>query len=177
MARLDGPRLQTVHSDTKRVQRGTSSRSFPCWRSVVSTDPRTAVERAARELLRLLAELPSPPTLRVAEVDGPVACLIQVWNSSLLMPTIGAERKRGAPGRRAECKADIVEVVSAAGSALTQKEIVRALKLAGKQHGPSTVTKALADLTAAGELVNPKDKKGYRLPGWRKRDDAPSLFD
>jgi hypothetical protein len=35
---------------------------------------------------------------------------------------------------------------------------------------------ALADLTAAGELVNPKDKKGYRPVGW-KRSKTPSLFD
>jgi hypothetical protein len=39
-----------------------------------------------------------------------------------------------------------------------------------------TVAKALADLTATGELVNPKDKKGYRPAGWR-RDKTPSLFD
>jgi hypothetical protein len=37
------------------------------------------------------------------------------------------------------------------------------------------VAKALAELTAAGELVNHKDKRGYRLAGWRK-DDTPSLF-
>jgi hypothetical protein len=49
-------------------------------------------------------------------------------------------------------------------------------EFAGKHHGPGTVAKALADLTAAGELVNPKDKKGYRLPEWRK-DKTPSLFD
>ena len=80
------------------------------------TDTRAAVERAARELLRVLAELPSPPTLRVAEVDGRVACLIQVWDASLLMPTIGAERRRRASGGRTECKADIVEVVRARSS-------------------------------------------------------------
>jgi hypothetical protein len=91
------------------------------------------------------------------------------------MPTVGVERRRRASGGRAECKADIVAVVRAAGQALTRKEIIRALKLAGKQHGPGTVAKALADLTAAGELVNPKDKKGYRLAGW-KRDRTPSLF-
>jgi hypothetical protein len=38
------------------------------------------------------------------------------------------------------------------------------------------VAKALADLTAAGELVNHKDKKGYRLPEWPRPDDTPSLF-
>jgi hypothetical protein len=52
----------------------------------------------------------------------------------------------------------------------------QALKSAGKQHGADTVAKALADLTAAGELVNPKDKKGYRLPQWRRKQ-TPSLFD
>jgi hypothetical protein len=52
---------------------------------------------------------------------------------------------------------------------------LRALKSAGERHGPGTVAKALGDLTAAGELVNPKDKKGYRLSGW-KRDRTPSLF-
>jgi len=33
----------------------------------------------------------------------------------------------------------------------------------------------LADLTATEELVNPRDKRGYRLPEWRP-DDTPSLF-
>jgi hypothetical protein len=145
--------------------------------AAVATDPRTVVERAARELLRALAELPNPPTLRVAEVDGRVACLIQVWDSSLLTPTTGAERRKRASGGRTECKVDIVEVVKAAKQALTRKEIIRALKSAGKNHGPSTVAKALADLTNAGELVNPKDKKGYRLAEWRRRDNTPSLFD
>jgi hypothetical protein len=53
--------------------------------------------------------------------------------------------------------------------------VLRALRAAGKEHGVGTVAKALADLTAAGELVNLKDKRGYRLPDW-KRDDTPSLF-
>ena|SRR5829696_4249527 len=151
-------------------------RLVPRPRSIVSTDARTTVESAARELLRALAELPTPPTVRVADAEGRVACLIQVWDSSLLMPTAGAERRRRAKGGRTECKADIVEVVRAAKGPITRKEIIRALRLAGKHHGPGTVAKALADLTAAGELVNPKDKKGYRLAGWR-RDKTPSLFD
>jgi hypothetical protein len=67
-------------------------------------------------------------------------------------------------------------VVAATGQALTRKEVIRALRSAGKNHGPGTVVKALADLTAAGELVNPKDKKGYRPAGWR-RSKTPSLFD
>ena len=44
-------------------------------------------------------------------------------------------------------------------------------------HGAGTVAKALAELTAAGELVNPKDKRGYRLPEWPRRTRTPSLFD
>jgi len=51
------------------------------------------------------------------------------------------------------------------------------LKNAGKNHGAGTTAKALADLTAAGQLVNPKDKKGYRLREWRKKNYTPSLFD
>ena len=35
-----------------------------------------------------------------------------------------------------------------------------------KGLGTGTVAKALANLTTAGELVNPKDKKGYRLATW-----------
>jgi hypothetical protein len=61
------------------------------------------------------------------------------------------------------------------GRPLTRKEVVRALKDAGAAHGAGTVAKALAELTVAGELVNHKDKQGYRLPEWRK-DDTPSLF-
>src|SRR4051794_28786379 len=142
----------------------------------MTKEPREEVERLARELVAALAEFPAPPTLRVADAEGRVACLIQVWDAKQLMPTVGAERKRRVKGARAGCRADIVEVVRAAGQALTRKEVVRALKLAGKGHGPGTVAKALADLTAAGELVNPKDKKGYRLGGWRK-SNTPSLFD
>ncbi len=61
-------------------------------------------------------------------------------------------------------------------SVLRKRTGVTRKEFAGKHHGPGTVAKALADLTAAGELVNPKDKKGYRLPEWRK-DKTPSLFD
>lgn len=142
----------------------------------MTLDPRATVEAAARELLQLLSQLPNPPTLRVADADGKVACLIQVWNATQCMPTAGAERRKRSTGGRAECKADIKDVVKAAGVAMTRKEIIRALKAAKKNHGPGTVAKALADLTTAGELVNPKDKKGYRLAGW-KRSQTPSLFD
>ena len=157
-------------------QSGYVFRFVPQSGCAVPVDPRAAVERAARELVRALAELPTPPTLRVAEVEGGVACLIQVWAAARLMPTAGAERKRRATGGRAGCKADVLAVVRGAGCALTRKEVVRALRDAGEDHGAGTVAKALADLTAAGELVNPKDKRGYRLTGWRK-DKTRSLFD
>ena len=141
---------------------------------VVVPNPRDRVERAVRELLRSLAELPTPPTLRVAEVEGAVACLIQVWDARVTMPTVGGERRRRATGARSGCRADVLEVVRSAGRAVTRKEVLRALRLGGKPHGPGTVAKALAELTAGGELVNWKDKQGYRLPAWvRKR---PTLF-
>jgi hypothetical protein len=37
------------------------------------------------------------------------------------------------------------------------------------------MAKAMAEVTAAGEQINPKDKKGYRLPAWVK--PRPTLFD
>lgn len=64
----------------------------------------------------------------------------------------------------------------AAGRPLTRKQLVRGLKDAGRPHGVGTVAKALAELTKAGDLVNPKDKRGYRLPGWPRPPATPSLF-
>ncbi|MBP3957815.1 hypothetical protein J8F10_21390 [Gemmata sp. G18] len=140
------------------------------------TNAKSVVENAARELLRALATLPSPPMLRVANADGQVACLIQVWGAGQVMPTANGERRNRSTGGRDECRADIIEALRAAGEALTRKEIVRELKLAGKAHGPGTVAKALADLTTSGVLVNPRDKKGYRLAAWRQ-NKTPSLFE
>jgi hypothetical protein len=68
--------------------------------STVSADPRAAVEGAARDLLKVLADLPSPPTLRVADAEGRVACLILVWDAAQVMP-VAAERRRRAGG--AQC--------------------------------------------------------------------------
>ena len=94
----------------------------------VITNAKSVVESAARELLRALATLPSPPTLRVANADGPVACLIQVWGAGQVMPTANSERRNRSTGGRDECRADILAVVTAAGQARTRKEIVRELK-------------------------------------------------
>lgn len=91
------------------------------------------------------------------------------------MPTIAGEaRQRG--GRRLECRQAILDAVRDAGRPLTRKQLVRQFRDARAGHGPGTVAKALADLTKAGELVNLKDKRGYRLPGWPRRPETPSLF-
>lgn len=73
-----------------------------------------------------------------------------------------------------ECKRDVVEVIRAANRPLTRKQVLKGLKAVGKEHGAGTVAKALADLTSAGELVNPLDKRGYRLPQWDR--EHPNLF-
>ena len=52
---------------------------------------------------------------------------------------------------------------------------MRALKDAGRGHGLGTVAKALAELTRSAALVNPKDRRGYRLADWPRRQ-TPSLF-
>lgn len=139
------------------------------------SNPRETVAAAARELVRSLADLPDPPTTRVAEVEGRVACLILVWDAARAMPTAGTELRRKDAGGRKGCRADVVEVLRAAGRPLTRKEVVKELRVAGKAHGASTVAKALAELTATGELVNPRDHKGYRPRGWRPCR-TPSLF-
>jgi hypothetical protein len=137
--------------------------------------PRTLAAEMARELLAALAGDLSRVGrgVRVVEAAGGLGCLVLVWGGRG-MPPVSAER-RGPTRRRAGCKADILEVVREAGRPLTFKEVVRALREAGLRHGRGTVMKALAELTAGGELINHRDKKGYRLPAWR-RDDTPGLF-
>jgi hypothetical protein len=71
----------------------------------------------------------------------------------------------------------VLAVARSVGRALTRKEVIRALKDAGLRHGVGTVAKALAELTRAGELVNLRDKRGYRLPEQVKpKRETPSLF-
>jgi hypothetical protein len=137
-------------------------------------DPHAVLRQTARELLGKLVELTDPPALRVADADRGVACLIQVWRVPGKMPTATDERKQ-ASGGRAGCRADILAVIRGAGRALTHKQLVRALREAGTPHGPGTVMKALAELTRVGQLVNPKDKRGYRLATW-PTPGTPSLF-
>jgi hypothetical protein len=142
------------------------------------TDPRAAVEAAARDLLRTLAQLEVPRPVRVSEVgEGvPLACLIQVWDPQRLMPTARDERRTRDPGRRARCKQDIIDLLGSVGRPLTRKEVVRALKDAERGHGEGTIAKALADLTSSEQLVNTRDGRGYRLADWARRRTTPSLF-
>ena len=76
----------------------------------------------------------------------------------------------------AKFRADVPAVVRAAGRPLTREEVANALLAAGTRHGRGTVNEGLADLTAAGELVNQRDKRGYRLPEWPSRPRTKSLF-
>lgn len=124
-------------------------------------DPREAVERAARELLHSLAGLPAAPSVLVTEAEGRLTCLIRV-------APVRARR------RREECRRDVVAALRAADRPLTRPQVVKALAAEGKPHGYAAVAKALAELTAAGELVNPLDRRGYRLPEWDRVH--PNLF-
>ena len=79
-------------------------------------------EVKARELSAALADLTiSAEGLRVTEVDGGLACLMQVWPAARLMPAAAAERRRRANGARSQCRQDILSVVRAAGKPLTRK--------------------------------------------------------
>jgi hypothetical protein len=141
------------------------------------TEPRLSIERVARDLVCSLADQTDLQPQRVVDLEGRAACLILVWDPSKGMPAVGIARaQRSGSGRRA-CKADIVEMISTAGRSMTRKEMVKALRQAGKIHGPGTVAKALAELTSIGELVNLKDKKGYRLPEWLRRKKSRNLFE
>lgn len=59
----------------------------------------------------------------------------------------------------------MLDVLKSFGKPLTRKEVIRELRASNRPHGPGTVAKALADLTADGSLMNARDRGGYRLPG------------
>lgn len=142
------------------------------------TEPRTLVARYASELLRELATCASGTgPVRVTAAAGGLACMVMVWPADAVMPTSRGERPspKKTRGGREQCRADVLAAVRAAGAPLTRKEVIRALRAAGADHGAGTVAKALADLTRLKELVNRKDKRGYRLPEWIRRQ--PGLFD
>jgi hypothetical protein len=150
---------------------------FPNPVNVVLTEPRISIERVARDLVCSLADRADLEPQRVVDLEGRAACLILVWDATQGMPSAGIARQRRSSGGRIACKADIAETVRTAGRPMTRKEVVKALRQAGKSHGQGTVAKALADLTSIGELVNLKDKKGYRLPQWLRRKRSRSLFE
>jgi len=140
-------------------------------------EPRTLVERYAADLLRELAAYArrSGP-VRVTDAAGGLACMVMVWPADSRMPTALADQLNPRQiGGRKGCREDILAVVRAAGRPITRKQVIRALKGAGSVHGAGTVAKALADLTASKELINLKDKRGYRLPAWVRKH--PGLFD
>lgn len=110
----------------------------------------------------LLTRIPHPASVvRVSVAGRGLTCVVQVGPS-------------GGTGGREQCRCDVLAVLVASGRPLTRKEVVRELRAAGTPHGPGTVAKALAELTTSGALVNPKDKRGYRLPAWIM--PSPSLF-
>lgn len=135
----------------------------------MAANPTQVADVAATQLLEALVGLGQP--VQVCRTAGGLTCVVQVY------PT-----KTGAPRavlseRRAQCRRDIVAAVRAAGRAITRKQLMRTLRERGTPHGLGTVAKALAELTKGGELVNRKDKHGYRLPEWPKPSRTPSLFD
>ncbi len=143
--------------------------------SDLPSTPRGVVNRWAENLLRELATHPDAGVaIRSVATSGGLACLVLVWPVGEKMPTARGEQGKKSGGRE-RCRADILAVIQAAGRPLTRKVVVRTLKAAGAGHGAGTVAKALADLTSTGELVNHRDKKGYRMPGWIR--PSPSLFD
>ncbi len=143
----------------------------------VPIHPRQVLERTARELVLLFCEQIPTPSLRVADTQGRAACLILLWDASQPMPLAGAERRQRVGQGRLQCKMDLVEVLRSSGRPLVARDLERALQQAGKTHRSSAVARALADLTAAGELVNARDRKGYRLPDWVRPQRTRGLFD
>lgn len=135
-------------------------------------NPRLVVQAAARALLESLPFLDRP--VRVADALAGVLVVVQITPTPLAapLPTLAGERRARGPQRRAGCKRAIVE--SLAGGPLTRQRLVKAL--AGR-HSVSSIAKSLAEMTASGELVNPRDGLGYRLPEQPLPPAGPTLFD
>ncbi len=125
------------------------------------------LKSAARRIAIAHARQDDAPTpARAFEVAGNLACSIQVWQVKEKMPT--AATFSPPDSTRAACRAAILEAVRFAGQPVGRKEILGLLREAGEPHGIGTVAKALADMTASGELLNRRDGKGYRLPEWEQ---------
>jgi hypothetical protein len=68
-----------------------------------------------------------------------------------------------------DCESDCLEVIDQTTRRLHTKEVLEALREAGKIHGKSTVKAALARLVAEGFLTNPgkgRGANGFGRPGW-----------
>lgn len=130
---------------------------------MTETQSARALAAAARELARRIAEAGPPPALAVERRVGRVVCRVELSDAAA-----PARRPRGA------CRDAVMGVIRAAGRAMRRAAVASALRA---EHGPGTVAKALADLTRSGELVNPRDRRGYRLPELYRRSLTPSLFD
>ena len=131
-----------------------------------------------------MRDTPVPPpslvTVRCATWAGPSATHAvphpgaRGAATSACRPSVRCPRwVAGAAGNRPGAAAR----AGAAGPQHHSNSTDRALKASRLGHGAGTVAKALAELTAAGELVNRRDKRGYRLPEWWKRVETPSLFE
>jgi hypothetical protein len=100
---------------------------------------------------------------------------LEVWQEGQPAPPAAPPRRANAERRR-QCRADLVAALAARGRPMTRKELAAALRpCPGRPgHGAGTVAKAPAELTAAGQLVNVRDERGYRLTAWASR--PPALF-
>jgi hypothetical protein len=134
--------------------------------------PRAAIERRIAEVF---AELPAgsvPTTFRaVGEADG-VAWMLMLWPTTGPMPAIRSPITSGGCGPRSACRAAILDLFRTVGRPLKLTSVVHRLS---DRFGESTVAKALAELMKSGELVNPRDRRGYRLP--ELVGGPPSLFE
>jgi biotin operon repressor len=135
--------------------------------------PHTELAEEARRIAGNQDARPDVPRCRAVERVGRAACMLLVWDATEPMPT---SPKQKTPDRcRERCKAAILDAIGAAGGPLSTKQVIRELAAADLDFGRSTVTKSLADLTKAGQLVNPGDRQGYRLPEWERPELAPKL--
>lgn len=103
---------------------------------------------------------------RVFARSGRRLVLVLVWDAGDPPPTAAAG------GAVAAAKRALVAAVEAAGKPVPRKALLRAVAPLG--HRPGTAAKALAELVRDGELANPRDHRGYRLPAWAAA--RPGLF-
>lgn len=141
--------------------------------------PRDRVRRAAAELLDALAADPAAlgAGVRAEAAAHGLVCLVQVCPAGRRLPTAVAQAAsaRRKSGGQSACREDVVSLLRDAGRRLVTKEFEAAFAAAGKEHGGSTLVKALAALVRGRVLDNRHDGKGYGLTDWR-RPGTPSLF-